>query len=476
MFFRPNQQFVVAGGGVQVSQPGAPTAVWREYAELLRDTYGADEVWPLVDITAGTTVHAFVNGSRDGTLAGWDLQNAEGPLYQGGSAPLSGDAGDYGNILSASLSSIFDGDVGSVLCAVKVSNADVWTDGTVRLILRLWNDADNRVQLYRHDTNNKLYFYREADGTGWGIWPTLSSVRWLWLGMSWDVNAGASGELKAFINGEQVDDIKTNIDNFVGTCDTYSVIGAPFPGHDTTFDGWLAFVAVTFGSTWSPAQFEAMHEAALIAGRTEISSYSDDFSDNDVDASVWTVTEALSGNSTASIDEQNEQLEMSMTDATDPDHTYLSMEPLRYISGDFDAQVDFTLDTVTDTDRWAVYISARSYKMLDDDTCLNEVRASIEYDPNVGANRVYGGEIRNDGNPEHLDGEGTYVTTSDSSGKLRIRRSGATAYCYYWNGAAWVEIESGAIGDSDMFIFLWIYTGNENLPDIEVTFDNFSLS
>lgn len=265
--------------------------------------------------------------------------------------------------------------------------------------------------------------------------------------------------------------------------DTTLVIGDVRVGHrrDAPASGRFRgdiYEILIYNRELSATQHDAIitYLNSQIAGLTDTTStgtWSDNFNDNSLDTSVWSATAGLHGASTASVDEQNNRLEMSMTDVTGQDHTYVHTNGNILATGDFDARVDFDLLTHSDVDQWHCFLTARSVER-NGSRAWEEVRASIEYDG--GGNRQYGGEIRCNGVPTVLDGTGSYVNTADTSGELRIVRSGGTASAYYWNGVDWTLLESDSIGSDDMYIMLWISSGDGNLPDIEVAFDNFTLT
>lgn len=98
------------------------------------------------------------------------------------------------------------------------------------------------------------------------------------------------------------------------------------------------------------------------------------------------------------------------------------------ISGDFDIQVDYTLVSVTSIDTWNV----RLYAFTEN------------YDDNIDIARRYGsGDFYFDS--YNVDGGG-YTTnstaTTNTTGKLRLRRVGSTVTSYYWGGSDWVTLSA----------------------------------
>lgn len=262
----PNSQITFPPGGVWESAGGGgetPT-----YAEILRDTYGASEVWPLVDIASGTTITAKVDSARNGTITGpWALQNAAGPV-PGSLAPYSHGSVDGGNILSAAFQPpFFNGTIGNLFIWGKILDATVQNDGTKDTLFYVLGPSSlNYIVLRKYEGTGAnrgviaLTKWGNVD-TSW-FYATTATLDWFSLGFSWDKTAAAgAGEGKFFFNGVQQAGTKT-----FGTWDSGSlirnVIGcSQLPGIDV-FNGWMAYMACKFDSLWSPADFLAMHNAA----------------------------------------------------------------------------------------------------------------------------------------------------------------------------------------------------------------------
>lgn len=239
-----------------VSQGGS-----RSYATILRDDYGADEVWPLVDITSGTTIPAFVNSNRDGVLSGWDLQNTAGPVL-GTFAPYSDGITDYGNIATSSLSTAWTPKIGSVFVWAKVADATVWTDNTFRMIVSLYSVPSQRIEIYKANTPNVVEAIVAISSTTTTAIPT-TTTDWFSIGASWqDVSTGNLA--RVYFNGVQVGGDISGFGAGIGTLQTSATIGA----RSTTLSwkGWLSYTSLNLGGVWTPSDFAAMHAAAAMAG------------------------------------------------------------------------------------------------------------------------------------------------------------------------------------------------------------------
>jgi hypothetical protein len=237
----------------------------KTYAQILVDDYGAAEVWPLVNIASGTTITAYVNAARNGTLTGWGLQNAAGPV-PGTLAPYTDGVGDLGDVLTSGggvgLVDIFNGATGAVFGWVK---KPAW-DATSRTMFYVRN-APNTSAIFIRELNATgfMRFEYVAGGTGETIQQSgLSTTDWFSWALTWDISAGASGEVKAHINGSQIGSTATTLGTWAGPI-TSAYIGAVAAGTFLHL-GHMAYYAIKAGSVWSGAEIAAMHAAAATSG------------------------------------------------------------------------------------------------------------------------------------------------------------------------------------------------------------------
>jgi hypothetical protein len=246
-------------GPLGVSQP------LRKLADLLV-VRGATEIWPLLDMVSGTTIPAYINSARNGVESGWDLQNAASPIYgDTRSAPYSDGGTDFGNIFTSSLSSVYNGSIGSMLIFAKV-DAAAWTDGTQRCIMRFLSAGTAPITftgLYKSATNNSLMFQYTTNGGGSTFTSAVSLSTWFCVGMSWkDASNGA--EFRGFLNGAQIGSTVTvtTSNAKVGLSTTNTCIGAANTAGAQSHKGHLAMAAVKYGSVWTPSDFAEFYRLA----------------------------------------------------------------------------------------------------------------------------------------------------------------------------------------------------------------------
>ena len=96
----------------------------------------------------------------------------------------------------------FLGDQGTVIVPAQVANVGVWTDGLRRDIFSGLVNGSNYLRIIRDAANNTIKFDYVAGGvaltqsTG-----GLANIDFAFYGMTWDISAGATGEVMYYIDG-----------------------------------------------------------------------------------------------------------------------------------------------------------------------------------------------------------------------------------------------------------------------------------
>lgn len=96
----------------------------------------------------------------------------------------------------------FLGDRGTIIVPAQVANVGVWTDATIRAGFFTRVDAANVVSIGRVAANNTIQFQYSSGGvlllqtTG-----GLVNLDFAFYGMTWDIAAGATGEVRYYIGG-----------------------------------------------------------------------------------------------------------------------------------------------------------------------------------------------------------------------------------------------------------------------------------
>lgn len=226
------------------------------YAQRLISVYGATEVWPLIDMTSGTTINATNNASWNGTCQGWDLQNAAGPIASEGSAPYSDGANDYGNILTAGLTAAFSKTELSLFAWGKVPAA-AWTDGANRRLAYFAAGVSCGILKYISNNTLSVFYY-----TGSAYWVnqqkgTFSPTDWFSAALT---VSSTANEGRAYVNGAQQGSTAAQPGALTAGALNAASIGSQGAATTTVWHGHMAYAAVKFGApVWTPTQIQNMH-------------------------------------------------------------------------------------------------------------------------------------------------------------------------------------------------------------------------
>ena len=209
---------------------------------------------------SGTTLTESING-WNGTYTGiqWGIDR----FIDGSPVPFFDGANDFGNIYTTALRDAFSGVAGTVALWAKVSGAGVWTDGVGRYMVRIRANADNEVILFKSSTNNLFVLRYEAGATVNFQNVAATPTAWFHVAITWDKNAGGTGEVKYYYNGSASGATDTGLGTWVGTpSSTDTVIGASSTVPATVWDGYLAHCAV-WTSALTAAQVADLYKVPM---------------------------------------------------------------------------------------------------------------------------------------------------------------------------------------------------------------------
>ena len=122
----------------------------------------------------------------------------------------------------------FLGDQGSIIVPAQVANAGVWTDGTARYMFYAGVDAANYIYIRRTVNNNEIQFRNTAGGV-LNLQATggLANLDFALYGMTWDISAGATGEVRYYIRGAPTGAVDVGLGTWVGDLNPgLTVLGA----------------------------------------------------------------------------------------------------------------------------------------------------------------------------------------------------------------------------------------------------------
>lgn len=220
----------------------------QTYTEKVLEVEAANLIayWPMDEAAGAVADNAEGTAARDGAYTGVTLGQSVSPF----TCPLFDGSSDALDIYSASLNTAWPGSAGTLFLWIKVSGAGVWTDSKARHLYRIRVDGSNFVGIQKRTTDNGMLYEFDGGGTyDQIIVGSVSTTAWMLTSLTWDVNAGASGELKAYHNGAQVGSTQTGLGTWAGNIDSrYCAIGSGGSTPASVWDGWLAH-----GAIWSKA-------------------------------------------------------------------------------------------------------------------------------------------------------------------------------------------------------------------------------
>lgn len=215
-FRRLGEPFRSLGSSLGAGLAGGGTAFYSKVVATTPITY-----WPLWE-TTGTTATDLMGLSDATYVNGVSLNNILGPDGTN-NAPLFNGSNNYVNLYKAALAAAFSGAAGSVLIFSKIASAAL-TDGSEHHCFRLRVDVNNHVSVYKTTTNNSYSLTYSAGGTAKTVTVNTSSTNWLQLVITWDINAGVDGEVKAYLNGAQTGSTLTALGTWAGSLNANTTV------------------------------------------------------------------------------------------------------------------------------------------------------------------------------------------------------------------------------------------------------------
>jgi hypothetical protein len=215
-------------------------SVISNYIHKLESTYRHSQILyhPMVE-TAGGVANDYSPEENDGTFVGVDLANAAGPDFEGVLVPYFDGANDYNDIETAGLEADFNGSELTMLLWLKVNNAGIWTDGTIR---RAWNMqmtggvGDNNIRLERLNSDNTFRVIYQANSTNEIFDITMSDTDWFVIALRVSASEDTA---KVFKDGSQEGATQTALGSWSGSFGN-TVIGASTVIPSNVWNGWIA--------------------------------------------------------------------------------------------------------------------------------------------------------------------------------------------------------------------------------------------
>ena len=191
-----------------------------------------------------------------------------------------------------------------------------------------------------------------------------------------------------------------------------------------------------------------------------IVSISDDFSETNL-ASYWIDASTCAGQI-----ETNGKLVLEKANGCPVGSgMMIRFDSTYFVCGDFDIRVDYDLTNwpAVDSTRWVGFgigynLIGMSIRRVD----LNYTDSCVPSTSVYKSSSLVGGNCASTLNP-----------TSDTQGRFRITRVGATTKSYYWNGASWELVRTAILNDAPWNLRLQI--GSHDTLGFAASFDNLLL-
>lgn len=169
------------------------------YSQLVQQTFGASllRYYPLDD-PVGSNVARDISGYNSPGAHGTGLTCGVTGIGDGLTATRYTGAHQGTNIYSVGLNSLFNKSEGTIMVWFKVSAVGVWTDGTVRNLVHLRGDGNNRFYIRRETVSLDLNFNRSCGGSSRDLHYPLNLTGWHCCIVTWSV---ANNECWSYIDG-----------------------------------------------------------------------------------------------------------------------------------------------------------------------------------------------------------------------------------------------------------------------------------
>lgn len=244
------------GQAANLQPLGFPMA-GQEYLDTVLGIQSESRIafWPLNE-TSGSVAKNIDDPDLNGTFSSVTLNSKLGidsqpaPLWVPGS-------GSYSNIYSATLNTLFNGDVGQVCGWAQVSAAGVWTDGAVREIFYIQTSTNDQLVLRKNNANNQLRLITRRSGNFVATLQALSETAFFW----WSLEMSAPG-VNCYIRplgGAEINFTAVNANAWTGNLNAATtLIGCANVIPANIWSGYNQFVAI-----WAGVNLTEEERAAL---------------------------------------------------------------------------------------------------------------------------------------------------------------------------------------------------------------------
>ncbi len=173
---------------------------------------------------------------------------------------------DCVDIYSAAFQSAFNINEGTISIFGKVASDGVWTDATVRQLIRILADANNNIQLQKDSTNNQIKYTISFGGTTKTIFTSGmgSTLGYFHMAITW---SKANDQIIAYLNGKQTGSTQTGLGQWTNAAAftiSQVVIGAAANSGSTPWSGNLAQPAIFSRPLTATEIFNIAHAGGVV--------------------------------------------------------------------------------------------------------------------------------------------------------------------------------------------------------------------
>ena len=226
--------FGVNGFGTAALLSGGGVPYYQKVLALSPIAY-----WPLWD-AVGSAAAVDLMGLGNGTPS--NVTFGVTGIGDGKTAASCNGSNSLTNIYSAALASAFSGAAGTVFAWAQ---NDEWSGASYRRIFHFGADASNQVFISRRGgVDNLLHYSYTAGGTAKTVAiDTAGPSGFFPVAITWDINAGANGEMRVYYNGSQAFATQTALGTWSGSlAATLAVIGSSSTSPSAIWSGDLAHI------------------------------------------------------------------------------------------------------------------------------------------------------------------------------------------------------------------------------------------
>lgn len=188
--------------------------------------------------TSGTTAGDASSEGNNAVYSGATLNNVDSyiPNYR---APHF-DGNDVVNLYSAGLLADFDPALGSFSLWLKVDDIAIWSETNNKWLLRLFADANNRIDIFKNTSPaDQLIFWYYAGGTLEQVVVDITpTTDWIHIAMTWNK---AGDRVRVYVNGAQSGGDQTGLGTWTGNITPFtSTLGAAVSDGTLGWEGYLS--------------------------------------------------------------------------------------------------------------------------------------------------------------------------------------------------------------------------------------------